>query len=189
MLSTKELPHFKYHPDPLGTDSFSLGEPVTCDCCGLDTTIHYSSPFYSTMDEVRLCPWCIKDGSAASKFDGEFHDRENIEEFAAVATEEKTIGSIDDAIDELTRRTPGFSGWQQEKWLVHCNDLCAFIGSVGWNEIETRIDEFADLETDCEESGLTIEELPDILRDNGTCEGYLFQCLHCQQYRLYADFD
>ncbi|MEH6978944.1 CbrC family protein [Bacillus pseudomycoides] len=36
---------------------------------------------------------------------------------------------------ELIHRTPGYGGWQQEYWLSHCNDFCAFIGYVEWEEI------------------------------------------------------
>jgi uncharacterized protein CbrC (UPF0167 family) len=32
-------------------------------------------------------------------------------------------------LDELTRRTPGFAGWQQERWLFHCADAAAYVGS------------------------------------------------------------
>ncbi|WP_199753281.1 CbrC family protein [Actinoplanes sp. ATCC 53533] len=31
-------------------------------------------------------------------------------------------------IEEITRRAPGFRGWQQESWLYHCGDGAAFLG-------------------------------------------------------------
>ena len=42
------------------------------------------------------------------------------------------------------RRLPierrGFNGWQQERWLVHCEDACAFLGSAGKDELEGYAD-------------------------------------------------
>lgn len=39
-----------------------------------------------------------------------------------------TEAGIDSAIvDEVTQRTPGFETWQQEVWLTHCNDACAYL--------------------------------------------------------------
>ncbi len=60
----------------------------------------------------------------------------------------------DEMLKELVERTPGYHGWQQEFWLAHCGDLCAFIGYVGWNDIKDRLDEFANLEEDCENFGI-----------------------------------
>nr|WP_281187037.1 CbrC family protein [Micromonospora sediminicola] len=33
-------------------------------------------------------------------------------------------------IEEITRRTPGFTGWQQRSWLYHCGDLHAIASST-----------------------------------------------------------
>ena len=33
-------------------------------------------------------------------------------------------------LDEITQRTPGFTGHQQEHWLYHCGDGAAFIGTT-----------------------------------------------------------
>ncbi len=45
-----------------------------------------------------------------------------------------------DVIDEVSGRTPGFSGWQQERWLVHCGDACAFLGPAGRTEIRILLE-------------------------------------------------
>jgi len=54
--------------------------------------------------EKAICPWCIADGTAAQRFDAQFTDI--------------GWGVPDDVPEqvrlELSRRTPGFSGWQQE---------------------------------------------------------------------------
>lgn len=65
-----------------------------------------------------LCPYCIADGSAAEKFDGEFQDAAGCDKVDAPAKTE-----------ELTKRTPGCIGWQQEYRLAHCGDYCAFGGN------------------------------------------------------------
>lgn len=32
-------------------------------------------------------------------------------------------------VEEITRRTPGFTGWQQESWLYHCGDGAALFSA------------------------------------------------------------
>ncbi len=39
----KDLPFFKYHPDPLETGSFEEGEEKICPCCGNKSKVYYSS--------------------------------------------------------------------------------------------------------------------------------------------------
>ena len=94
----KELPFFKYHPDPLKTGTFETDKTVICDCCGKETDIYYSGPFYSVEDVEYLCPECIANVKASKKFDGDFIDIY----FGEVSDEEK--------IDELTHRTPSYCG-------------------------------------------------------------------------------
>ena len=99
-----ELPKFKYHPNPLKTGAFiEEDEPFVCDCCGKETLICYSAPFYSVESIDIFCPECIANGEAAKKFDGEFQDAYSTDE---VSDEAKT--------EELIYRTPGYCGWQQE---------------------------------------------------------------------------
>ena len=88
--------------------------------------------------------------------------------------------------EEVTKRTPGYCGWQQEVWLSHCDDLCAFVGYVGWNEIKDKLSEFADLQSDISDYDFNIDDLSKHLYNNGSLQGYLFQCLHCKKYRLYG---
>ena len=40
------LPHFKYHPDPLKTEVF-VERRAVCPCCGKETDVVYEGPFYS----------------------------------------------------------------------------------------------------------------------------------------------
>jgi uncharacterized protein CbrC (UPF0167 family) len=141
-VAKRDLPFFKYHPEPTLTGAFETDTIVTCDCCKEPTDIYYTGPFYAIDDIDVLCPWCIADGKAAKKFEGSFQDNANVDE---VDYPEKLI--------ELTEHTPGYRGWQQEYWLAHCNDYCAFKGYVGWQEIEPVLNEFANIEDDLAKAG------------------------------------
>ena len=68
-----ELPAFKYHMDPIKSGSIIKGS-FTCPVCKKDRTYAYVGPFFSIEDVENICPWCIADGSAAKKYDGEFQD-------------------------------------------------------------------------------------------------------------------
>ncbi|MDR0518063.1 MAG: CbrC family protein [Fibromonadaceae bacterium] len=186
-MATDNLPKFKYHPNPIETGAFKTGETVKCDCCEQETNIYYTGPFYSIDEIEALCPFCIANGKAAEKFDGDFQDSCSIEKILPNINEPNMV-NIQGAEEEVCKRTPGYSGWQQEVWLSHCGDLCAFIGYVGWDEIKDKLSDFVDLETDCKKIGkMPVEELPKYL-NNDSCRGYLFQCLYCKKYRLHYDY-
>jgi len=66
------------------------------------------------------------------------------------------------------------NGWQQEYWIAHCDDYCAFVGYVGWKElVEMGID----------------NEMKECMYNEGSMQGYLFKCLHCGEHFLYVDCD
>lgn len=173
-----ELPHFRYHPDPLQTGMFEHSKAgVICDCCGKATQVYYVGPFYSEHDEPCLCPACIASGEAAHKFAGEFQDICSVDE--GVSDESK--------IDELIHRTPGYSGFQQEYWRAHCGDFCAFLGYVGAQELKSYgiLEEVLDDPTWDEEQ----KELIRTSVNGGHLQCYLFQCLHCHKHLLWMDCD
>lgn len=176
-----KLPFFKYHPNPLETEAFLQADsPVVCDCCGNPTRIYYEGPFYAVEDIHFLCPECISNGKASLKYDGEFQD----------------TGSLDsgvdspDKLDELIHRTPGYHGWQQEHWRMHCGDYCAFVGYVGYRELKQMgiVDEILQ-DSVWDMWGAKPEEVLKDLVNGGSVQGYLFQCLHCGKYLLWADCD
>lgn len=189
----RPLPLFKYHPKPLETGAFEQDKTVECDCCEQQTSVYYSGPFYCVDEVEHLCPWCIANGSAAEKFAGSFQDDASIEGVEFEYDEEDDFAGIkntypDEMLKELVERTPGYHGWQQEFWLAHCGDFCAFIGYVGWNDIKDRLDEFANLEEDCENFGIRNSDLAKCLQKGGDCQGYLFRCLHCGKLNCGAIF-
>lgn len=173
------IPTFKYHPKSLETGAFIRGKSCKCNCCGIETDIWYKTPFYSTVKVECLCPKCIFDGSAAKKFDGKFQDEFNVDEVTDPSK-----------LDELIHRTPGYCGWQQEYWPAHCDDYCAFIAYVGWNELI-----LLGIDKEIEETykdgihGWSFDEVKQNMTNGGSLQGYLFKCLHCGQYVLRVDCD
>ena len=161
-----KIPEFKYHPDPIKTGAFSQGEYRKCDCCNESTNIWYSEPFYTAKDGIEcLCPNCIANGMAASKFDGEFQDPESTDRV-----------SNPDKLDELIHRTPGYFGWQQEYWIAHCDDYCAFVGYVGWKElVDMGIDGQIEKNYDQNLNGFDIKDVKECMYNEGGMQGYLFQ--------------
>ncbi|WP_329340044.1 CbrC family protein [Streptomyces sp. NBC_01352] len=117
MTDTEPLPAFPYHPDPVGTGSVAPSD-APCACCGLRRGYAYTGPVFSAADlSDPLCPWCIADGSAAERYEAQF-------------TEVDGRDVPMEVVHAVERRTPGFSGWQQERWLSHCGDAAVFLGYV-----------------------------------------------------------
>ena len=176
--SINSSPEFKYNPNATKLGIIKK-EQTTCPVCNTKRDYVYEGPFYSEDEVEGICPWCIKDGSAAKKFNAEFQDP------AACDSVEKK-----EYLEELVTRTPGYTAWQEPRWLSHCGDFCALKDYVGWKEIahikEELIDDFTKIN---EEYGLTQQELEKYLVSNGSLQGYLFQCLHCGKHRLIIDVD
>jgi uncharacterized protein CbrC (UPF0167 family) len=177
------LPDFKYHPFPLETGAITASDDI-CQCCGRLRGYIYSGPVYAEDEVDGICPWCIADGSAARKFQAEFTDAVGIGDFG-------TWGKVSSLVaDEVSHRTPGFAGWQQERWWVHCNDAAAFLGPAGRKEIEEYgPDLVAALKR---ESGTSDASWPDYLaamKADGSPTAYVFRCLHCGKLGGYSDCD
>lgn len=169
-----KIPYFKYHPDPLKTEVF-VKRSAVCPCCGKETSVVYEGPFYSEEEVENLCPDCIASGAAAEKYDGSFQDSESVDEV-----------SDPSKLDELVCRTPGYCGWQQEYWRAHCDDYCAFVGYVGYEDLK----KLGVLEEILEDPGLDLwvrENLTAL--GNGALQGYLFRCLRCGKHLLHVDCD
>ncbi len=115
------FPEFPYHPDPRKTGSIATSR-ARCTVCGHTYGLVYTGPVFATVDEFdgALCPWCIADGAAAARLGVEFTD-------VGDDVPPNVPGLV---LDEITQRTPGFTGHQQEHWLYHCGDGAAFIGTT-----------------------------------------------------------
>lgn len=164
---------FKYNPYIYNDEILIRGEGV-CNCCG-KTVSEYIDSVYSAEELDCICLSCIHDGSAAGKFNAEF-----------VQFAEKVSDPL--KRDELFHRTPGYMSWQGENWLVCCDDYCAYLGPVGIQELEELgIKEEVLNDYAAQEPSYPIDVVEEYLRKDGDLTGYLFHCLHCRKYRLYAD--
>lgn len=173
---TDALPSFRYHPNPLVTGVIKA-EQTQCLVCDRQRPYVYGGPFYSREKVSGICPWCIHDGAAAQKYHGTFQDGASCE-------------PVDKAeyLDELVHRTPGYCGWQQEVWLSHCGDFCAYIGYAKRREIEALSDELAvDLQLVKKQYRLGDEDFLQAV-DGALC-AYLFKCIHCGHHRVAFDSD
>jgi hypothetical protein len=170
-----DLPFFKYHPDPLATGAIER-RALQCACCGQSRGFVYVQPVYATTDlDEKLCPWCIADGSAASKFGASFSDEQPLS-LAGVAKE---------VVEEVCLRTPGYSSWQQEEWLAHCNDACEFHGDASEEDVARASEATkADWRQHYE---LTEKDWKAQVKDYepaGDSAFYKFVCRHCGLVRL-----
>ncbi len=156
--------------------------PAVCRVCGRSRGWAYVLGAYG-VDSLRdtVCPWCISDGSAARDFGVRF--TEVIDPPSDVPTA---------VVTEIETRTPGFSAWQPERWLFHCGDGAAFLGAVGWEELEAYPDALGCVTTQINGWGLDHEDasaLVGSLDVDGSATAYLFRCLHCSTYLAYADLE
>jgi len=172
----KDLPFFKYHPDPLETGSFEEGEEKICPCCGNKSKVYYSSFPYCSENVEYICPTCISNGEAARKFDAEFVQNA---EWHGENDKEKD--------DELFHRTPGYMSWQGEYWLSCCDDYCAYMGTVGTRELKAM--DIADEVIEEYVQRGAFEDIGEYLVKDGPMCGYLFKCIHCGKYHLWVDAD
>jgi uncharacterized protein len=179
------LPFFVYHPDPISTGMIVASDD-SCVSCGLARGFIYCGPVYA-IDEYEscICPWCISDGSAHLKLDATFTDDVGVGDGG---TWEQVAHAV---VEEVTERTPGFSGWQQEKWWTHCKDAAEFIGRAGRKELTaagqqaiTAIQHDAGLS-----DGPEWDRYFAKLNKDGSPTAYLFRCRSCGQLGGYQDCD
>ncbi|MFE7531984.1 CbrC family protein [Kitasatospora sp. NPDC057542] len=171
------LPYFRYHPDPVASGSIRESAE-TCACCERATGWTYTATFYTAQDVTgRFCPWCIADGSAAERFEGDFTDSFGLD------------GVDAETLEQVTRRTPGFHAWQDPHWLVHCNDAAAFIGEVGYTELTAHPEALDQLRADLRLNGWhDATQLENFLTHLGHgASEMLFRCTSCGTHLAYAD--
>ena len=178
------IPSFRYHDDPIRTGSIAASQ-TACRRCGEQRGYIYMGPVYANddLDEV-VCPWCIADGSAAQMFDAEFTDPEGIGDYGAWDAVPAEV------VEEVSRRTPGFTGWQQERWWTHCSDAAVFLGRAGWRELEGQwADALASIKADVQMEGEDWKEYLAALDASESPTAYVFRCRHCGQLGGYSDCD
>ena len=179
-----DLPIFKYHPDPIATESIKPSN-TRCVCCGEQRGYIYVGPVFSVEELCDcLCPWCIADSSAHENFDAEFSDAAGVAGYSAAIVLPNTV------IEEVAFRTPGFLGWQQEHWLACCGDAAAFLGRAGRAELESQWpDAVPSVQEECGIVGPDWQDYFRALDKDGSPTAYIFRCLHCGRYLGYSDCD
>ena len=113
-----ELPHFRYHPDPVSTGAIEAIADLECPCCRPVHRLGHATEPYGLGDQPANQSLGIADGSAARKFGSEF------------------VGDIEGEVpasveEELNLRTPGYLSWHCERWQICCGDACALPGAGG----------------------------------------------------------
>ena len=183
MITTLErLPRFRFHPDPVGSGSV-VRSAKPCLCCRKSRGHVYAGPTYAGTDlPPALCPWCIADGSAHRKFAVTFVDSEA---FDADAPEE--------TITEICERTPGYCGFQPERWPSCCGSPATFISSAGIDDIRTRFQclepvLLTNIEQDFGVPTGAAEKILEALRRNNSPMAFVFQCEHCERHLGYVDY-
>lgn len=177
-----DYPNFKYHPNAYKLNIFEHEKGI-CSICNEERDLKYNCSFYSIDEPDYICPWCIANGEAARKYNGEFNDFCSIEGISPDPSDPPSTVNTQH-LNEICTQTPSYHSWQQEVWLVHCNEPCKFIAYADskmlkpiWNEIKA----------DIEEQSYPLELIQDHLSIDGDLTAYLFQCIHCQQHRLHID--
>jgi uncharacterized protein CbrC (UPF0167 family) len=174
------FPAFRYHPDPIASGSIQV-DTQRCEICKKRRGYSYAGPLYSEIDaEPVICPWCIADGSAADALDCEFCD----------VGEEAPDEIPPEVLDAIATRTPGFSAWQQEHWLYHCDDAAAFLGPAGSDDLARFPDAVESLRLEQEKLGWSQDEVGAhlaYLDRESEPTAYLLVCLHCGKHLAYSD--
>jgi uncharacterized protein len=173
------LPTFTYHPDPLATGNIKESD-VACRCCGAARGYIYSGSVYARGSyRDCICPWCIADGAAAKKFEASFCDGEPLAE----------AGVPETVIEEVTRRTPGYTSWQQEVWLCCCGDACEFHGDAARAELRAlQGDALARTLATWEWSEGNWGQFVQHYKPGGNPAVYKFRCRHCGEVKYAIDF-
>ncbi|HEY4245270.1 MAG TPA: CbrC family protein [Lacunisphaera sp.] len=178
------LPIFKYHPDPIATKSV-VASDAECLCCGKRRGYIYTGPVFAEEELAdSICPWCIADGTAHTRFNAEFTDAAGVGSYGRTQPVSTAI------IEEVSFRTPGFTGWQQERWITCCADASAFLGRAGKKELEAKWPDV--VPALMEEAGMDEASWPDYAKHmdyDGSPTAYVFRCLHCGKLSGYSDCD
>jgi uncharacterized protein len=172
------LPEFPYHPDPVATGNVKPSDKP-CQCFGQTRGYIYLASVYAVDDlDEAICPWCIADGSAATKFDASFADSDPL----------SRAGVPKSIVEEVTRRTPGYNSWQQDEWLVCCGDACEFYGDAPLAEVHSLSGEALDeLLCKIQWSASDWNGFVGRYAPGGDPAVYKFICRHCQRHHYGFD--
>jgi uncharacterized protein CbrC (UPF0167 family) len=168
---SEPFPFFRYHPNPLET-GMVVERDTTCACCEKSRGFVYVGHVYAIKEfDENICPWCIADGSAASKFDASFSDNYPLIKAGLPAA----------IVEEVHLKTPGYISWQQDSWLSHCNDACEFHGDASTNDIsEVTSDTKTEWKREYNLDEQDWRDITDRYEPGGDPAFYKFICRHCK---------
>jgi uncharacterized protein len=182
-VTDEPVPHFRYHPDPVGTGNVVPRE-IVCGVCQRPRSHAYIGPYVSPdahfENEDPLCPWCIADGSAAREWQASFVA-------PGYLSEQARTEMPADRLAELEFRTPSYLCLQQERWLDHDGEADEYLGEIGADEY-LRLPAEAQAAVREAAGDDPKRQLADgdmVLRLRADGDGpavYLFRCLHCGRY-------
>jgi uncharacterized protein len=176
-MTSEPFPRFRFHSDPIATGSARPSESP-CRCCGFARGFVVGGVYSTHHLDDSICPWCVADGSAAERFDASF-------------VQDVEVPVSADDYREVLERTPGYTSWQGENWLVHCGVPMVFHGDISKAELhslrdkdrEKVIDDYPFLFDGIEWSVLVEDYEP-----GGQPAFYKFTCFRCGTLRLGCDF-
>ena len=179
------LPVFPIFPDPVREGVIEQSTAV-CDVCGLARGLMYKGPQYSpstATDDLQICPWCIGDGSAAA-CGVTFNDSTIYPAFHS------TPQMNAEDRDLVEHRTPGFTTWQGNHWLICCGRACVYLGEADAADLRGRWagavpSMFDGLDLPQQQADYIVKK---IRRGADPC-AYVFQCHVCGGLRAYWDCD
>lgn len=178
------LPTFELFPDPIREGSFKPSA-AACTLCGLARGMEYCGPQYGEWrgPDPTICPWCISDGTASSR-GLSFND-------ATVYPWKPETRQMPHSEKEMVEdRTPGFSTWQGNRWLMCCDRACVYLGQAEAGELEGRY--ASAVPSMFEGDGYSQTEMDEIVkqvRRNGHVNAYIFRCRVCSSLKAYWDCD
>ena len=95
-------------------------------------------------------------------------------------------------IEEVAYRTPGFAGWQQEKWWTHCGDSCPVHRASRSGGVEKLLGPNA-ISAIQDSAGLSDgpewDQFVATLDKDGSPTAYIFRCAKCGRLGGYQDCD
>ncbi|WP_068504812.1 CbrC family protein [Paenibacillus kribbensis] len=195
-MSKDKVPFFRLQPNAYDNGIFERVSMKICPICKQETEYIYAGPFYSIEDVHEMCPWCIHNGTAATKYKGVFqaaveynggllsitYDDQN-EDFMYFLDYEEIPKINDKELDELLFRTPGYVSWQESQWLSKDNELYAFIEYLDSQKLGDMREQLGDAIVQAEAKyGISLDGSAE---DAGI---YLFKSLRDDKYKLHVDF-
>jgi len=186
---------FRYFEGPID-EMFTVGEGThECSICGKENSMCFELEFAETdrfpekeRDGKLGCVNCLKNGEFEFCHHTEFGYINKEGKFDTPQNRPEGVKALEHAKLEEFRRTPGFSTWQTEQWLIHCNDFMTYKGTWEPEDFKKNSKDgdgkqlFLDM-TDKDWDHLWDESMEDGELEEWYATYYVFECKHCGKLR------